>query len=78
MNGGRQIGEKLSRGERVARQLNLVLTNIYSSAGVDGDIVNVDVAGGIANARDVQTIATLMNCVRLKSVFEAPKLIKAA
>jgi hypothetical protein len=40
--------------------------------------VDVDVAGCIANAGDVEPVAALVGSARLKRVFELPELIEAA
>ncbi len=50
-NGGRQRGVKLASGSSVARQEKRVLTNQSSLAGAVGHLVDQDVAGDVAGAR---------------------------
>ena len=46
------------------------------AAGLDGDVVDVEVAGGVADARDVEPIAALVELARPQDVLEAPELVE--
>ena len=53
MNGGRQIGEKLSRSASVARQLNFVFTKITRPLLSTATSWHIDVAGRVAHASGI-------------------------
>ena len=59
-NGGRHSGVKLWRSLGVARQLNRVLTKTTPAVAVDRDVVDVEVAGGVAELRHVEPVVALV------------------
>src|SRR5205814_171357 len=47
-------------------------------AAFNRDIVNIQIAGGVPDARNVEPIASLVHVAGLEGVFESPELIQAA
>ncbi len=48
----------------------------HSTVAVNGHIVNVQIASGVACLRDVQTIATIGGLTWCNHIFETPHLIE--
>ena len=60
MKGGRQSGAKLARSAMVARQLKRVATKTGRPSASGVDVVDVDVAGGVAGDRHVDRVVAVL------------------
>ena len=69
---------KLSRSLRVARQPKLRVDEHHPAARLDGDVVDVEVAGGVADAGHVEAVVALVELAGREHVLEAPELVERA